>query len=150
MPLRIREATPVDLPQLLNMLRKYREQTPLDFLSEADNASYITQMLCEIMAGRGVVLVAEDDGLMGMLIAGIHPSRWSPAHLLLTELAWWVEPKHRGGTAGHRLLKRYIEAGQKMKEQGRICNFFISKMSNSPNLDYGRFGFKYLEEFWVM
>jgi len=142
MPLRIREATPVDLPQLLNMLRKYREQTPLEFLSEADNATYITQMLCEIMAGRGVVLVAEDDGLVGMLIAGIH--------LLLTELAWWVEPKHRGGTAGHRLLKRYIEAGQKMKEQGRICNFFISKMSNSPNLDYGRFGFKYLEEFWVM
>jgi len=150
MPLRIREATPVDLPQLLNMLRKYREQTPLEFLSEADNATYITQMLCEIMAGRGVVLVAEDDGLVGMLIAGIHPSRWSPTHLLLTELAWWVEPKHRGGTAGHRLLKRYIEAGQKMKEQGRICNFFISKMSNSPNLDYGRFGFKYLEEFWVM
>jgi len=150
MPLQIREATPVDLPQLLNMLRKYREQTPLEFLSEADNATYITQMLCEIMAGRGVVLVAEDDGLVGMLIAGIHPSRWSPTHLLLTELAWWVEPKHRGGTAGHRLLKRYIEAGQKMKEQGRICNFFISKMSNSPNLDYGRFGFKYLEEFWVM
>jgi len=150
MPLQIREATPVDLPQLLNMLRKYREQTPLEFLSEADNATYITQMLCEIMAGRGVVLVAEDDGLVGMLIAGIHPSRWSPSHLLLTELAWWVEPEHRGGTAGHRLLKRYIEAGQKMKEQGRICNFFISKMSNSPNLDYGRFGFKYLEEFWVM
>jgi L-amino acid N-acyltransferase YncA len=149
MPQRIREATPIDLPQLLNMLRKYREQTPLDFLSEADNATYITQMLCEIMAGRGVVLVAEDDGLVGMLIAGIHPSRWSPAHLLLTELAWWVEPEHRGGTTGHRLLKRYIEAGQKMKEQGRICNFFISKMSNSPDLDYGRFGFRYLEQFWV-
>ena len=149
MPQRIREATPVDLPQLLNMLRKYREQTPLDFLSEADNVAYITQMLCEIMAGRGVVLVAENDGLVGMLIAGIHPSRWSPAHLLLTELAWWVEPEHRGGTAGHRLLKRYIEAGQKMKEQGRICNFFISKMSNSPDLDYGRFGFRYLEQFWV-
>ena len=149
MRLQIREATPVDIPQLLDMLRKYRDQTPLDFLSEADNRTYITQMLCEIMAGRGVVLVAETDSLVGMLIAGIHPSRWSPSHLLLTELAWWVEPEHRGGTAGHRLLKRYIEAGQKMKQEGRVCNFFISKMSNSPDIDYGRFGFRYLEQFWV-
>jgi N-acetylglutamate synthase-like GNAT family acetyltransferase len=149
MPLQIRKATPVDMPQLLDMLRKYREHTPLDFLAEADNVMYITQMLSEIMAGRGVVLVAEKDGLIGMLIAGVHPSRWSPSHLLLTELAWWVDPEHRGGTAGHRLLKRYLAEAEKMKEEGRICNFFISKMSNSPDLDYSRFGFKYLEEFWV-
>lgn len=150
MPLQIRKATPVDLPILLDMLRRYREQTPLEFLKKADNAIYITQMLSEIMAGRGVILVAEKESLIGMLIAGIHPSVWSPAHLLLTEFAWWVEPKYRGGTAGHRLLKRYITEAQKMKNQGRICNFFVSKMSNSPNLNYERFGFQYLEEFWVM
>ena len=150
MPLQIRNATKVDMPQLLDMLRKYRECTPLNFLVEVDNAMYITQMLSEIMAGRGVVIVAEDDDLVGMLIAGIHPSIWSPSHLLMTELAWWVDPGKRGGTAGHRLLKRYIEEGTKMKDEERICNFFISKMSNSPDIDYGRFGFKYLEEFWVI
>lgn len=149
MPLQIRKATPFDLPQLLEMLRSYRKQTPLKFLAEADNAVYVTQMLSEIMAGRGVLLVAEKESLIGMLIAGVHPSCWSPAHLILTEFAWWVEPEHRGSTAGHRLLKRYIAEAQKMKEEGRICNFFISKMSNSPDLDYSKFGFEYLEEFWV-
>jgi hypothetical protein len=37
-----------------------------------------------------------------------------------------------------------------MKEEGRVTNFFISKMVNSPNLDYARYGFQKLEEFWVI
>lgn len=149
MRLLIRKATPVDIPQLLDMLRKYREQTPLAFLNEADDAQYITQILSEIMAGKGIALVAEKESLIGMLIAAVHPSVWSPKHLLLKELAWYVDQNNRGSTAGYRLLNCYIAEAKQMKKDGRICNFFISKMSNSPNLDYGKFGFKFLEEFWV-
>jgi L-amino acid N-acyltransferase YncA len=145
----VRHATPFDVPALIEQLRHYREHTPLQFLQEADDIQYITTLLTEIIHGKGVALIAENDGVAGMLIAGIHASRWSPKHLLLTELAYWVEPEYRGGTAGHRLLAAYIKEGNALKQSGRICNFFISKMVNSPDLSYDRMGFEKLEEFWV-
>jgi len=145
----VRDATPFDIPILLDMLRRYRRLTPLAFLAEADDAEYVTKMLTEIMAGKGVALVVDNDGIVGMLLASIAPSIWSPKHLLMTELAYWVEPESRGGTAGYRLLVEYKKIGQQMQKEKRICNFLISKMSNSPNLQYQKFGFDKLEEFWV-
>lgn len=147
----IRKASKFDIPGILDMLRKYREQTPLEFLREADDAEYITQMLTELIAGRGVVLIAEQEGKpIGMMIAGIMPSMWSPKHLVLTEFAYWINPEHRGGTAGYRLLRAYLDEAIALKEAGRICNAFISKMVNSPDLKFSRFGFSKLEEFWVI
>lgn len=147
----IRKASKFDIPAILDMLRQYREQTPLEFLREADDADYISQMLTELIAGRGVVLVAEQQNQpIGMMIAGIMPSMWSPKHLVLTEFAYWIDPEHRGGTAGYRLLRAYLDEAIAMKEAGRICNAFISKMVNSPDLKFSRFGFSKLEEFWVI
>lgn len=149
MHLQIRDASPFDIPVLLDMLRQYRELTPLPFLKEADDAIYITQVLTEVMAGKGVALVAETDHVVGMLLASIHPSLWSPKHLVMTELAYWVNPDARGSSAGYRLLKAYVEHGHALKAQKRIAAFFVSKMANSPDLQYQRFGFSKLEEFWV-
>jgi N-acetylglutamate synthase-like GNAT family acetyltransferase len=146
----IRDANQFDVPAILDMLRQYRNQTPLAFLNEADDADYITQVLADIMAGRGLLLVSETDKINGMLMAGISPSAWSPKHLVMTEMAYWVNPEARGGTAGHRLLKEYVVRGTELKKQGRIAAFFVSKMANSPDLKYGRFGFTKLEEFWVI
>jgi N-acetylglutamate synthase-like GNAT family acetyltransferase len=148
--MQIRDASPFDISALLDMLRSYKNHTPLPFLAEVDNAEYITQMLTELMSGKGLVLVAENDAIVGMLIAAIAPSLWSPKHLIMTEMAYWVEAQSRGGTAGYRLLAEYKKRGKAMKAENRICNFMISKMSNSPNLQYEKFGFDKLEEFWVI
>lgn len=145
----VRNATRFDIPAILDMLREYRSHTPLPFLAEADDAEYITTVLTELIAGRGCVLVSDDGGLTGMLIACIDPSAWSPKHLVMTEMAYWVTPSRRGSSAGYRLLREYVNRGNQLKEQGRIKAFFISKMTNSPDLQYGRFGFNKLEEFWV-
>lgn len=146
----VRHANPFDLPALIGMLREYRNQTPLEFLREADDEAYITAMLTEIIHGKGVALVVESGGVVGMLIAGIHPSKWSPKHLLLMEFAYWIQPEHRGSSAAYRMLMMYVKEGLRLKEEGRICNFFISKMVNSPDLKYDKLGFQKLEEFWVM
>lgn len=145
----IRDASPFDIPDILDMLRIYRRLTPLPFLAEADDAEYVTKMLTELMAGKGLVLIADKDGIAGMLIAVIAPSMWSPKHLIMTEMAYWVEPECRGGTMGYRLLAEYKQRGDELKKNGRITNYLISKMSNSPNLQYQKFGFEKLEEFWV-
>jgi len=146
---RIRDASPFDIPVLLDMLRQYRSQTPLPFLGEADDAVHITRLLTGVMAGKGLVLVSEADGVNGMLVAGIAPSLWAPDKLVMTEWAYWVNPEARGTSAGYRLLRAYAEHGQALKAQGRIEAFLISKMVNSPDLKYDRFGFTKLEEFWV-
>jgi hypothetical protein len=93
--------------------------------------------------------VAENEGVVGMLLASIAPSIWSPKHFLMTEMAYWVEPESRGGTAGYRLLAEYQQRGEALKQENRISNYLISKMSNSPNLQFQKFGFDKLEEFWV-
>lgn len=145
----VRDATPFDIPVLLDMLRRYRDCAPLDFLHEADDSIYITQVLTELMAGRGVCLIAETDKAVGMLISQVTSSMWSPKHLVLYEMAYWVNPEDRGSSAGYRLLRAYAEHGQAMKDQGRISAFFISKMSTSPDIKYDKFGFTKLEEMWV-
>ena len=129
----------------------FRSNMPYGFLQDADDAEYITAMLSEIMAGKGVLLIAEDNQkIVGMIMAILMPSIWSPKHFFLTELAYYVKQEYRMGTAGYRLLSRYLDEAIQMKDDGRITHFFISKMVNSPNLNYGRFGFQKLEEFWVM
>ena len=148
--MKVRDATPFDVPVILDMLRQYREQTPLPFLHEVDDEVYITGLLTEIMAGRGVALLAEGEKIDGMLLAQVASSAWSPAHLIMTEMAYWVNPEARGGTAGHRLLNAYVEHGQALKDEGRIAAFFISKMVNSPDLDYAKFGYSKVEETWSM
>jgi len=146
----IRHASPFDIPTIIELLKDYRAEMPYGFLSDADDKQYVTQMLTNLIAGQGIVLLAETDEIEGMLIAGVMPSLWSPKHFFLTEFAYFVKPQCRNGTSAHRLFARYLDEAVKMKEEGRVTNFFISKMVNSPNLDYGRYGFQKLEEFWVI
>tara|TARA_R110000868_G_scaffold272773_2_gene532027 strand:- start:15679 stop:16125 length:447 start_codon:yes stop_codon:yes gene_type:complete len=148
--MKVRDATPFDMPEILDMLRQYRSQTPLLFLHDADDEIYVTRVLTEIMAGRGVALIAESDKIDGMLLAQVAPSGWSPKHLVMTEMAYWMNPDARGSSGGYRLLAAYVEHGQALKDSGRISAFFISKMVNSPDLQYQKFGFNKLEEFWVI
>jgi N-acetylglutamate synthase-like GNAT family acetyltransferase len=148
---KIRKASHFDVVAILDLLREYRALMPYGLLQNADDAEHVTALLSEMMAGKGIVFVAEvDKKIVGVLVAGIMPSIWSAKHLLLTEFAYFVKEEYRGGTAGYRLLAKYLEEAIKLKEEGRITNFFISKMVNSPDLNYGRFGFQKLEEFWVM
>jgi len=150
MAIKVRHASPFDVPVIIELLREYRSEMPYGFLSDADDETYVRQMLANLIAGQGLVLVAESEKIEGILIAGVMPSLWSPKHFLLTEFAYFVKQECRSGTSGYRLLARYLEEAIKMKEEGRVTNFFISKMVNSPNLDYGRYGFQKLEEFWVI
>lgn len=147
---KIRDATPVDFPSIVNMLRRYREAAPMSFLLEADNEQHIVEQLTQFVAGRGLVLIAEDKTqVMGMLIASIDNSFWYPEKRLMIEIAYWVEPEFRGSTSAYRLLKEYVRRGEDLKQEGRIVHFLISKMSTSPNLSFDKFGFQKLEEFWV-
>ena len=132
------------------MLKNYRNESPIDKLREANDRNHVVNLLLQIFAGRGVVFYAEEcDEPAGMLMAMVMPNFWFPQMYELHELAYWVEKKYRGGSVGYRLLKNYCDYGEQLKKQKRIDFYTVSKMVNSPDLKYQKFGFNKLEEKWI-
>jgi N-acetylglutamate synthase-like GNAT family acetyltransferase len=146
----IRKANKFDVDRIIEMLINYREQSPLNALRLANDREYIEQMLSSIFAGAGVIFVSEKDGvLIGMLIAAKFPNIWNPQIMQCSEIAYWVEPEYRGGTSAYRLLNAYVSECEQLKKLNQIDFYTVSKMVNSPNLKYERFGFEQLEQTWV-
>lgn len=145
----IRSATKFDLPRIIDLLRHYRSETPWARLKTCDNELYVRKLLTHILAGQGVIFVAERElEIQGMLIAVKNASIWDPDLYLMQELAYWVEPQYRGSSMAYRLLAEYRRHCLELKQQDKIDSYTISKMVNSPDLDYQRFGFEKLEESW--
>jgi hypothetical protein len=146
----IRKGNKFDIPFIVEMLKNYRNAAPLKVLNEANDKEYIEQLLFNLIVGSGFILLAEKDNvIIGIIIAGIIPNIWNPKVKQCSEIAYWVEPEFRGGTAAYRLLKSYIAECDKMMESGKIQMYTMSKMVNSPDLKYEKFGLSKLEETWV-
>jgi N-acetylglutamate synthase-like GNAT family acetyltransferase len=146
----IRLANKFDIESIIELLKKYREVAPLDTMKKANNKEYIEKLITEIIAGSGYVFLAEKNKtIIGMLIAAKFPNIWNPESKQMSELAYWVDPEHRGSTAGYRLIETYIRRSEKLKAEGEIDFYTISKMVNSPDLKFNKLGFGKLEETWV-
>jgi len=148
--MKIRLANKFDEPIIVEMLKHFRSATPISKMNDCDNRSYISELINHILVGRGVILLAEkNDKVVGMMIGYISKTIWDPLMLVMNELTFWVEPEYRGTSAGYKLLKTYSDYAKKLKDEGRIEMYTMSKMVNSPDIDYGRFGYQKVEENWV-
>ena len=147
--MKIRLATRSDLPQLKQMLWNYHDSGSIKGLSIDDEKTGLT-MLTIMLVGGGLPLVSEKDNkLTGMLLAIKTPFLWDHSKLIMNEIAYWVEPEHRGSTAGYRLLKEYVERCDELKDQNKIYNYTMSQLSGQ-NLDYSRFGLRPIEQTWSL
>ena len=148
--MKIRHANKFDFPQVVAMLHRFKLAGPTDLSNEFKNEDYIATLYACILAGRGIILIAEkDDALVGMIIGMVDPIIWDPDTLILRELAYWVDEEYRGSTAGYRLLSQYVKEAQDMVDKGRITAYSMVKTVNSPDLKFEKFGFKKAEEIWV-
>lgn len=146
----IRQANKYDMDSIIRMLKAYREKAPTQFLRDSSNQEHIEKMLNNIFAGAGFVLLSiKEEEAVGMVIAAQHPNIWNPDVMQVSEIAFWVDEEHRGGKIAHRLLHAYIQQCEEWKKENRIQFFALSKMNNSPDLSYDRFGFEKLEETWI-
>jgi len=145
----IRQANKFDLPDIIEMLKHFREQTPIDIMRDCDDEKYINSLFAMILAGGGICLLAETDRPIGLIMGVIDQNVWDPKLFVLKELVYWVEPEHRNTTAGYRLLSNYNKAAKELVENDRIKMYTMTKMINSPDIDYGRFGYRKTEETWV-
>ena len=142
----IRKATKYDKIQLGEMLKMFRDESPIEQYKELNNPDYIYSLIDTIVAGKGIIFI-EDN--IGFIMAIITPTIWCDKTFAMYELAWYVKPEYRMGMVGIRLLKEYIDYANKIKQEGRIKLFTVTKMTTSPNLDYSRFGFQKIEENWM-
>jgi hypothetical protein len=144
----IRIATANDKDAIMRMIGSYRNESPLDF-HKTTSLEHAGKIVDAVFLGAGVCFVAEDtSGVHGMLLAIKNPNIWNPEVMALHELVYWVDVNKRGTRSGYRLLKEYCRYGEDLKQLHMIEYFTISKMVNSPDLDYGRFGFTLLESMW--
>lgn len=142
----IREANKFDKPAIMQMMREFRDEADFPEIKQADDEEYFGRLLDAIFAGVGVVFYAENKGL---LIALVTPSIWSDKIFVMNELAWYVRPEWRNTTIAFRLLGAYLERGKQMKAEGRIAYFTMTKLDTSPDLNYGRYGFRKKDENWI-
>ena len=91
----------------------------------------------------------KNNELTGMLLAIKSPFLWDNNKIIMNEIAYWVEPEHRGSTAGYRLLKEYVDICDELHEDGKIFNYTMSQM-HGQSLDYSRFGLKPREYTWSL
>jgi len=144
----IRQANKFDKPQIIEMLRMFRNESPIQQYKDLENAEYINRLLDSIIAGKGVIFIA--DGI-GMIIGIISPTIWDDTALALHELAWYVKPECRSTSAlvGYRLLRTYLDYAKQLKDDGKIKLYTLTKMSTSPDMKYEKFGFSKIEENWM-
>jgi N-acetylglutamate synthase-like GNAT family acetyltransferase len=142
----IRQATRQDKKQIIELMQLFRAESSIKQYKNLDNEIYWNKLLDTILAGAGIIFIK--DGV-GLIMAIITPTIWCDKTLYMQELAWYVKPEQRNTSIGYRLLKKYVEYGNKLKDEGRISMFAIAKMVTSPDIKYGKFGFTKLDENWI-
>lgn len=142
----IRQATKYDKQQILELIKQFRDESKIEQYEHLDDVDYFYQLLDVIIAGKGIIYIEDNKGLIMGLISQII---WCKKTLYMHELAWYVKPEYRNGTTGYKLLKAYIDYGNKLKQENRIKFFTLGKLPATPNFDYTKLGFKKTDEIWI-
>ena len=144
----IRIANKFDVPQILDMLRNYRDSGKIYGVKDITDEATPIRILTHILAGGGIAYVDQKDNeLIGMLLAVKTPYLWDHTKFVMNEIVYWVEPEHRGSTTGYRLLSKYIEHCDNLVEDNVIVNYTMSQMEGQQ-LNYSRFGLRPIEHTW--
>lgn len=94
----LREATYLDLDELLRMGRAFHAVTGVADILALDEASLERTFIRLIENEDAVLIVCENNpGLCGAVGALLYPHYMNEEHLTGQELFWWVEPEHRHG-----------------------------------------------------
>lgn len=107
----IRRAASGDVDWLLGQLRQFSSfyGTTRSLFGTEDSARSRVQD----MVDDHVVFLYERDGIRTGLIAGyLVPHPFNPEITMLAEAFWWVDPAHRGTSAGLKLFDAFTEYGK--------------------------------------
>lgn len=138
----IRKADIEDFDDILDLCKTFWKETQFNEKFERNHTIEMVAAACS----QGLLCVLEVDGSTEGFAAGCKsPSLGSSQAMVGTEIAWWVNPDHRGGGNGIELLK-YME--MLAKEQGVKYWSMVSMQSSMPeqvNALYEKMGYKLSE-----
>lgn len=147
--MKIRLANKFDITDFLEMVSHFQETTDLpQSIKNANNWEYINKLFHHIILGGGLILIAESDKTIGMIVGLKNRNVWDPDQFSMQELMLWVEPEYRKTRAAYMLIKEYTETIKQMIADNKIVSATMSNTENLVNIDYTRFGFKKFEEIW--
>lgn len=113
----IRRAFASDIPVLCRMADRFVDEA---YGHGVDHAAF--GAMIEHLMEDGCVFMAEKDGEPIGAAAMMRAPKWfNPAIVIAMELFWWVEPEHRNGTAGMRLLNAMEEWAAQNHLQPAMC-----------------------------
>lgn len=101
----IRPATRADIPRIVEMAQRFYDASeyPAVFGPMAKESA---AGLAIITMDTGILLVADEGGeVVGMVCLFVEPFLFNPERTIASELAWWIEPEHRGGLLAARMLR---------------------------------------------
>jgi len=115
----IRLATADDEEAILGMAREFVAFSPYaEFAVTEDDELRATIKWC---MSNATVFVAENKGtLIGMLVAVVAPLWYAPQVLVASEMAWWIDTRHRRSTAAIRLVQAF-EQWAREKGATAVC-----------------------------
>ena len=143
----IRSCDRHDIAAMVDMMRNYSKHSPIESLQHNHNPLWVTKLFTEIVYGGGYSWIAyRDNRPAGMLVAIKNTNIWNPDIKTVNELCWWVEPQFRNTFVGYRLLEAYRNRCEELLSTGEISYWTISRMANSPDIDYTRLGCRELEQ----
>lgn len=146
----VRKATLHDIQDIYGMLLRFNSECMVPELQVEGCHSTITRVLTHLISGSGFVLVAQEDTqLVGMFIAAKISNTWDPRWVSMNELVYWVDPEHRNKLCGAKMLKWYIKHCDSMLAENKIKTYTVGRMSDNKAIDYGRWGFRQIEEKWI-
>lgn len=142
----IRHANKFDKDHVLELLREAYADIKFETKINIENYEYQGRVFDAVVAGRGVIFLEENKGLLGAIIA---PTFFDNKTFVMNCMAWIVRPKYRNTRLAYALMKEYIAYGEKLKQEGRIAYYTIGKTPHTPDMDYTKLGFRKTDETWA-
>jgi N-acetylglutamate synthase-like GNAT family acetyltransferase len=144
--MKIRRLERSDYTNLIYLLEQFQASCGIKSIEQGtSNEEHVRQVLLRCEKG-GLSYVGEVNGkIKGCILSIIVPDLWMPQTLFLREIAWFVDKDYRGTSMGARLFAAYKKEAELWQKSGRIRAFTMAKLHNSPNFDYEKRGFQYIE-----
>lgn len=138
----IRAATPADIPAIVEMGRKFYAATAYQAVAPFDADSVAG--LAGMMIDTGVLLVADEGDLVGMVGLYVGPFMFNAGLKTAHEVMWWVDPEAQGRGVGKQLLAAIEPA---CRARGAVSAQMVVLESSPPQAAalYERMGYRHSE-----
>lgn len=111
----IRNATEADVDELVRMGREFLAVSPFARLGFSDESR---ERGIRCLMGQFARVIDLEGKIVGALLGGIGPGWFDDERPIATEMAWWVDPQHRGSVAAVRLVHEFRDWA---RQQGAVA-----------------------------